>query len=65
MKTRLCRILSFLLVCVLLIGLLTGCPSTGYSVSSDAKEKSDKEEPIAKTEAPEASEAVQASDKPT
>ena len=64
MKTRLCRALALLLVCVLLLGLLSGCPSSS-SAANEANWKKNKEETSAKTEAPESSETAQPSEKPT
>lgn len=56
MKTRICRILAFLLVCVITLGLLTGCPASS-STANEANWKKDDKESSAKTESPETSEA--------
>lgn len=64
MKTRTCRLLALLLVCVMTLGLLTGCPASS-SAANEANWKNNKEEPNEKTESPEASEAAQASEQPT
>lgn len=56
MNNRICKILALLLVCVMTLGLLTGCPSSS-SAANEANWKKNKEETIAKTESPEASEA--------
>ena len=64
MKTRICRLLALLLVCVLAVSLLTGCPASS-SAANEANWKKNKEEPIAKTESPEASEEAQPSEAAT
>lgn len=61
MKTRVCRIFAILLVCVLLLGLLTGCPSS-TSAANEANWKKDSRETTAKTESPEASKTAQPSE---
>ena len=58
MKTRKFRLLALLLVCVMTLGLLTGCPASS-SAANEANWKNNKEEPIAKTESPETSETAQ------
>ena len=58
MKTRTFRLLALLLVCVLAVSLLTGCPASS-SAANEANWKNNKEEPVAKTESPETSEAAQ------
>ena len=62
MKTRVCRLLALLVVCVLLLGLLTACPS---STSEEAWKKASQES-IARRESREASlAAAQAPEEPT
>lgn len=61
MKTRLCRILAVLLVCVLVLGLLTACPA---STSEEAWKKANQES-IARRESREASLAAQTEKEPS
>ena len=64
MKTRKFRILALLLVCVLTLGLLTACPASS-SAANEANWKSNKKEPTANSESPEATETERPSEAPT